>query len=74
MAKKKASKKSSSTGPVLKDTKPQKSDLTTPCLRWVDKNTYVVSNDQSLRPVVATEMTKIPEGCVKLDNNTIVKI
>ena len=66
-------KKSSSTGPVLQESKQQKSEVTAMCLRWVDQNTYVVSDDKMLRPVSATEMPKIPKGCVKVDDHTIVK-
>ena len=51
----------------------KKSEKPQLCLRKIDANTHMVSDDPKFQPVTASEMEKLPKGMVRVDPNTVVK-
>lgn len=43
------------------------------CLRQIDATTQLVCDDEYFPPVQKTESEKVPKGCVRVDESTIVK-
>lgn len=51
----------------------KKSEAPKMCMRWIDRNTKMLSDDPAFKEVSEGNMTQLPKGTVRVDKNTVVQ-